>query len=168
MAQLDLLHDTVLAEESAAPVVVSSPSREKSPEALRTITEVAAELGEETHVLRFWETKFDALQPVKMKGNRRYYRPSDVVLLRTIRTLLHERGYTIKGAQALIAAHKNPLEALNTHPLDDAPVLRQTPAQEAIAALEIAAKFPNEKTRKTLEIALAELQQMRSILHSFR
>lgn len=72
---------------------------DKAPEAFRTISEVAAELDIPKHVLRFWETKFPQLKPMKRGGGRRYYRPEDVDLLRGIRTLLYDEGYTIKGLQ---------------------------------------------------------------------
>jgi DNA-binding transcriptional MerR regulator len=75
----------------------------KSPTAFRTIGEAAAELGVAQHVLRFWETRFPQLQPMKRGGNRRYYRPADMALLRQIHRLLHEDGMTIKGAQKLLA-----------------------------------------------------------------
>ncbi len=71
----------------------------KSENAYRTISEVAEELGVAPHVLRFWETKFPQLRPLKRSGGRRYYRPEDVALLREIKTLLHEEGYTIRGAR---------------------------------------------------------------------
>jgi DNA-binding transcriptional MerR regulator len=74
-------------------------TREKSPQAFRTISEVAEELDTPAHVLRFWETKFPQLNPMKRGGGRRYYRPADVALLRGIRTLLYAEGLTIKGLQ---------------------------------------------------------------------
>ena len=74
----------------------------KSAAAFRTISEVAAELDVPTHVLRFWEGKFPNIRPLKRGGGRRYYRPEDVELLRRIRRLLYEEGYTIKGAQRLV------------------------------------------------------------------
>ncbi len=74
----------------------------KSPEAFRTISEVSAELDVPKHVLRFWETKFAQVKPMKRGGNRRYYRPEDVELLRGIRTLLHDEGYTIRGLQRVM------------------------------------------------------------------
>ena len=75
---------------------------EKSASAFRTISEVADELGLPQHVLRFWETKFPDIKPMKRGGGRRYYRPEDVDILRRIRSLLHDEGYTIKGAQKLL------------------------------------------------------------------
>ena len=72
---------------------------QKSPDAFRTISEVAMDLDVPQHVLRFWETKFTQIKPLKRGGGRRYYRPEDVDLLRGIRTLLYHDGYTIKGVQ---------------------------------------------------------------------
>lgn len=80
-----------------------SPPRDgKSAEAFRTISEVAAILDVPQHVLRFWESKFSQVRPLKRGGGRRYYRPADVELLRTIRSLLYDNGYTIKGVQKLL------------------------------------------------------------------
>lgn len=73
----------------------------KSKAAFRTIAEVADKLGVGTHVLRFWETKFPQIKPLKMNGGRRYYRPDDVKLLECIRRLLHQERYTIEGVQKL-------------------------------------------------------------------
>ncbi len=73
----------------------------KSPEAFRTISEAASELGVPQHVLRFWETKFSFIRPMKRAGGRRFYRLQDIDVLRGVRTLLHDEGYTIKGVQKL-------------------------------------------------------------------
>jgi DNA-binding transcriptional MerR regulator len=75
---------------------------DKSPEAFRTISEVADELDVPQHVLRFWESKFGSVRPLKRGGGRRYYRPEDVDLLRGIRSLLYSDGLTIKGVQKLL------------------------------------------------------------------
>ena len=75
---------------------------DKSPEAFRTISEVAEALDVPPHVLRFWETRFAQVKPVKRGGGRRYYRPEDVELLRRIQSLLYKEGYTIKGVQRLL------------------------------------------------------------------
>jgi DNA-binding transcriptional MerR regulator len=74
----------------------------KAPTAFRTISEVAEELHIPQHVLRFWETKFPQLKPLKRGGGRRYYRPEDIALLRRIADLLYTQGYTIKGVQRLL------------------------------------------------------------------
>ncbi len=74
----------------------------KSKDAFRTIAEVADELGVATHVLRFWETKFPQIQPMKRQGGRRYYRPDDVELVRKIKHYLYDKRYTIEGVQKVI------------------------------------------------------------------
>ena len=74
----------------------------KSPNAFRTISEAADEVGTPQHVLRFWESKFTQVKPLKRGGGRRYYRPEDIELLRAIRALLYRDGYTIKGVQKLM------------------------------------------------------------------
>lgn len=74
----------------------------KGPDAFRTISEVADELGLPQHVLRFWETRFAQVKPIKRGGGRRYYRPGDVELLRGIKELLYGRGYTIRGVQRIL------------------------------------------------------------------
>jgi DNA-binding transcriptional MerR regulator len=79
-----------------------STASQKSESAFRTISEVADELGVQQHVLRFWETKFGQIKPLKRGGGRRYYRPEDVALLKRIYTLLYVEGYTIKGVQKLL------------------------------------------------------------------
>ena len=88
----------------------------KSPNAFRTISEAADEVGAPQHVLRFWETRFSFITPLKRAGGRRFYRPQDIVLLKAIKRLLHEDGLTIKGVQRLhreqgvkrLAAHGDP------------------------------------------------------------
>lgn len=76
---------------------------QKDPDAYRTISEISEELNVPQHVLRFWETKFDQVQPLKRNGRRRYYRPEDRILLTGIRDLLYGEGYTIRGVQKLLA-----------------------------------------------------------------
>jgi len=83
-------------------VLASAVLRTKSPEAFRTISEVATELDVPQHVLRFWEGRFAQVKPIKRAGGRRYYRPEDVDLLRGIRTLLYGDGFTIKGVQKIL------------------------------------------------------------------
>ena len=73
----------------------------KGPEAFRTISEAAEQLNVPQHVLRFWETKFAFIRPMKRAGGRRFYRPHDLSILAGVRRLLHEEGYTIKGVQRL-------------------------------------------------------------------
>jgi len=105
---------------------------DKSADAFRTISEVAKELGLATHVLRFWESKFPQIKPLKRAGGRRYYRPDDVALLRRLQILLHDEGYTIKGVQKLFreeGARKFIDEGSVTEAEDDTqPPVQPTPA----------------------------------------
>ena len=78
---------------------------DKAPDAFRTISEVAQELDIPQHVLRFWETRFAQIKPMKRSGGRRYYRPDDVDLLKGIRRLLYGEGYTIRGVQRILKEH---------------------------------------------------------------
>jgi DNA-binding transcriptional MerR regulator len=108
----------------------------KSPDAFRTISEVADWLGVEAHVLRFWETRFAQVKPVKRAGGRRYYRPSDMVLLGGIRRLLHDEGMTIRGVQKVlrekgvghVAAMSPELDLAAGEAAAPAPTRRATPA----------------------------------------
>lgn len=100
----------------------------KSAEAFRTISEVADWLGLPTHVLRFWESKFSQVKPVKRAGGRRYYRPNDMLLLGGIKKLLHDDGMTIKGAQKMLRDHGVKHVAELSQPLDQ--------GTEAEAAIE--------------------------------
>ncbi|MBU6444651.1 MAG: MerR family transcriptional regulator [Alphaproteobacteria bacterium] len=163
--------------------------RTKSPEAFRTISEVSVELDVPQHVLRFWETRFGQIKPVKRAGGRRYYRPEDVDLLRGIRALLYSDGFTIKGVQKLlreqgvrtvaeIGRGRSTLVAASA--FGDATPADETPrhARAAIAALERAhvggdlagaddslpGESFSEETRVRLELLLAELLQMKGRL----
>lgn len=87
---------------SGAPDLEDRPRPRKSAQAFRTISEAADQLNVPQHVLRFWETKFPQLKPLKRGGGRRYYRPEDLALLKRISDLLYTQGYTIKGVQRLL------------------------------------------------------------------
>ena len=99
----------------------------KSPSAFRTISEVSEELEIPPHVLRFWETKFPQIKPLKRGGGRRYYRPEDVSLLKKIRELLYSDGYTIKGVQRLLkdGTLKTPPSSIN-HTIEISSVAKLT------------------------------------------
>ena len=92
----------------------------KSAQAFRTIREVADWLGVAAHVLRFWESKFTQIKPVKRAGGRRYYRPEDMALVGGIKVLLHERGLTIRGVQKMIAQDGVAAVAALSPPVDEA------------------------------------------------
>lgn len=96
----DMVGSAAREEDDAARVRTSV----KSSNAFRTISEVSAELDVPQHVLRFWESKFTQLRPLKRGGGRRYYRPEDLALLRRIHELLYKDGYTIKGVQRVLRA----------------------------------------------------------------
>jgi DNA-binding transcriptional MerR regulator len=104
VADRSLNSDSAHAKSDAVAAQRRSAARrvEKAAGAFRTISEVADDLEVPQHVLRFWETKFPQIKPMKRGGGRRYYRPEDVDLLRAIRGLLYDQGYTIKGVQKLI------------------------------------------------------------------
>ena len=87
--------------------VAESELMDKSPDAFRTISEVAEDLDLPQHVLRFWETRFTQIKPMKRGGGRRYYRPQDVELIKGIRHMLYDQGYTIKGVQKLLRENGN-------------------------------------------------------------
>jgi DNA-binding transcriptional MerR regulator len=132
----------------------------KSPDAFRTISEVSEWLDTPAHVLRFWESKFTQIKPVKRAGGRRYYRPEDMALLGGIKTLLHEQGMTIKGVQKLLreqgvrhvaALGPQPLDAVGGYDEDmleeeaEAPAPRDVPPMRIIPAAplpEIPARAP--------------------------
>src|SRR5450631_3344362 len=89
---------------------------DKSPDAFRTISEAAEDLNLPQHVLRFWETRFPQIKPLKRGGGRRYYRPDDLELLRAIKRLLYDEGYTIKGVQKMLKEQGAPALARPSAP----------------------------------------------------
>jgi len=82
---------------------------DKAPDAFKTIGELSAELGVAQHILRYWESKFPQLRPLQRAGNRRYYRPADVELARTIHRLLDREGYTVRGVQKVLRSKDAPV-----------------------------------------------------------
>jgi DNA-binding transcriptional MerR regulator len=84
---------------------------EKAPGAFKTIGELSSELGVAQHILRYWESKFPQLRPLQRAGNRRYYRPADVELARTIHRLLNSEGYTVRGVQKVLRSKDGPSAA---------------------------------------------------------
>lgn len=104
---------------------------DKSDSAFRTISEAAEEIGVPAHVLRFWETRFAQLQPLKRAGGRRYYRPADMTLLRQIRSLLHDSGMTIRGAQLALAGKTAAAPATPAPRTEPPPARIETPPAPA-------------------------------------
>lgn len=161
--------------------VAQVPLRQKSPEAFRTISEVAVELDVPQHVLRFWESRFSHIKPVKRAGGRRYYRPEDVDLLRGIRTLLYADGYTIKGVQKVLRdkgarfvaeigreGFQNAVQVEDHLPVHRPRVVTDAPRRPAPAILAFERRGPalEEQTREQLEILLAELVQLKARLRA--
>jgi DNA-binding transcriptional MerR regulator len=107
--------------------------------AFRTISEAADEIGVPQHVLRFWETRFTQLQPLKRGGNRRYYRPEDMELLRTIRALLHDQGLTIRGAQLALAKTGKAGSRSRAEPLAPPPAMPPAPPSQQIDLAQLRA-----------------------------
>jgi|LGVF01.1.fsa_nt_gb DNA-binding transcriptional MerR regulator len=135
----------------------------KSPSAFRTISEVSEILGIPAHVLRFWESKFTQIKPVKRGGGRRYYRPEDVGLIRTIQHLLHEQGMTIKGAQkvlrergvkAIVAMGQDLLEN-GSAPETDEPTPIETPTRQPV----VATSPPRNPELETIYMRLLEMRK---------
>lgn len=115
---------------------------DKSPDAFRTISEVAEDLDLPQHVLRFWETRFSQIKPMKRGGGRRYYRPNDIDLIKGIRHMLYDRGYTIKGVQKLLRENGNQfLMAIGTGDLSAADAIAQRRQAEQ-AAKDIISPVP--------------------------
>ena len=105
---------------------------EKAPGAFRTIGELSAELGVAQHILRYWETKFPQLRPLQRAGNRRYYRPADVDLARTIHRLLNSEGYTVRGVQKVLRSKDVPQAEPVTATVGDAVVAMERPSSSSI------------------------------------
>jgi DNA-binding transcriptional MerR regulator len=130
----------------------------KSAGAFRTISEVADELEVPQHVLRFWETKFPQIRPLKRGGGRRYYRPEDVVLLRRVTQLLYQEGYTIKGAQRLLREGQIKPERPDVEPGSPEPGPAQTEPPPA------AGPITEPAARALLHAILEELEDLRDLL----
>ncbi len=133
----------------------------KSPDAFRTISEVADWLGIQAHVLRFWESKFNQIKPVKRAGGRRYYRPSDMLLLGGIKKLLHDDGMTIKGVQKLLREQGVAKVSEFSQPLEQpAPAIEATarPAAESTVVSFPPKAQPSERTPETTDQLPLELE----------
>lgn len=169
-------------------------TRAKSPEAFRTISEVSSELDVPQHVLRFWESRFAQVRPVKRAGGRRYYRPEDVDLLRGIRALLYSDGFTIRGVQKILRdkglRHVAQLGRAGIgHDLDDLPTPDTEEIESDLDESELSTSEPTvmqavpasskraratpldvlaEEERVKLELLLAELLQLKTRLRAAR
>lgn len=169
-------------DESLTAEPDSAPGR-KAPGAFRTISEVADELDVQQHVLRFWETKFSQVRPLKRGGGRRYYRPEDVALLKKIHTLLYTEGYTIKGVQKLLKTQGkagliagSAATGVKTQPPANEQMVQRIPAQQqpaiAAAAAVTTATYAtprpavelSDKQRSILQAMLGDLRDLRNMI----
>lgn len=159
---------------------------DKSPDAFRTISEAAEELDLPQHVLRFWETRFATIKPLKRGGGRRYYRPEDVLLLKGIRHLLYDQGFTIKGVQRILKERgaRHVAAIAGGEPVDmadfrddeapepvidrDAPILANDDFPEPEVPRDNGAALLTASDREKLNAVLKELYDCKRILERAR
>jgi DNA-binding transcriptional MerR regulator len=140
---------------------LSGSAAAKAATAFRTIGEVASEMGVPPHVLRFWESKFSQIKPHKRRGGHRYYRPSDVELIREIHSLLYDRGFTIKGAQRYLKEQKSLKDkGAQQVNLFDVPAAPQGVANDSVASAK--REVEHAKMRNVLE----ELKNIAALLRT--
>ncbi len=144
----------------------------KSPDAFRTISEVAQELDLPQHVLRFWETRFKQIKPMKRGGGRRYYRPEDVSLLKGIRHLLYSEGYTIKGVQRILKEQGNRFVAAVANGEVTLSVEAEEGEKQAVPVSELT-KAPRREAADgddlgKLQAALTEMLECKRLLDQVR
>lgn len=175
MSNLAVQNSFSTAEQSvsqkATPVAPQADAKapRKAQGAFRTISEVADELDVPQHVLRFWETKFSQVKPLKRGGGRRYYRPEDVVLLKHIHHLLYTEGYTIKGVQKLLKGQgRNQIAAqVSADETVEAPVNVPKAQIEGMVSFDkpVTNKVYNlsDRQRGALEEMLGELKALRAL-----
>jgi DNA-binding transcriptional MerR regulator len=145
---------------------------DKSPDAFRTISEAADELNLPQHVLRFWETRFATIKPLKRGGGRRYYRPEDVLLLKGIRHLLYDQGFTIKGVQRILKdrgirhviaiGEGKPVEALP--PPDEMSESEEDAVEFAAEAHETPAAPPKRRLFQPAGLSTADRERLEGVL----
>jgi DNA-binding transcriptional MerR regulator len=147
---------------------VSGRRGPKSAAAFRTISEVARELDVPQHVLRFWESRFNQVKPMKRGGGRRYYRPEDIELLRTIRALLYRDGYTIKGVQKLLReggigrdSEADSARGKNNSPDTGSALSGATAASPEAPA---AGALLSGRQRREIEAVIGELTELKKLL----
>lgn len=150
---------------------MSESSDDKSPDAFRTISEVVQELDLPQHVLRFWETRFKQIKPMKRGGGRRYYRPDDVELLKGIRHLLYSEGYTIKGVQRILKEQGNRFVSAAAEGGLALAIEQEAPAKQAVPVTQLTQQnVPNVKDtgRARLNAAMTELLECKRLLDQVR
>lgn len=150
-----------LAETASPPPVAEV----KAPSAFRTISEVASDLDVPQHVLRFWESKFQQIRPLKRGGGRRYYRPEDVALISNIKELLYNQGFTIKGVQKLLKeTGRTGIVRPSARRAEGAPAESATIVAMAAVAPVKAVPSLSPAVRREMEGLLSELRSMRELL----
>ncbi len=132
---------------------------DKAPGAFKTISEVASFLAVPQHVLRFWESRFSQIKPLKMRGGRRYYRPEDIEILSTVKHLLYKQGYTIKGAKKVFSSrNRAALDSAHETPIVVKPVTSKTLSDKPVI---------DEKKKKQLSNIRNELLGLRDVLSPY-
>lgn len=154
------------APQLAVAAPVARPLEMKAPGAFRTISEVATDLSVPQHVLRFWESKFQQIRPLKRGGGRRYYRPEDVQLLNSIKDLLYNQGFTIRGVQKLLReGGRSPLARSSvTDPQQLTATAAAASLQAPSAGHAPAPKSLSPEKRREIEGVLGELKALRELL----
>jgi DNA-binding transcriptional MerR regulator len=155
-------------QEESEEAQVSRKSRrgKKASGAIRTISEVASMLGVQQHVLRFWESKFTQVKPLKRGGGRRYYRPEDVDLLQRIHHLLYEKGYTIRGVQKLLKSTRGSVSVLDKK-VEEVLTSEVEELKETVAAVAEADDAPATVETQTAAPMTAKIKgQRREILRA--
>lgn len=152
--------DEELVEEDEEEIDESSKEwTDKAPGAFKTISEVASFLAVPQHVLRFWESRFSQIKPLKMRGGRRYYRPEDIEILSTVKHLLYKQGYTIKGAKKVFSSrNRAALDSAHEEPIVVKPVTSKTVSDKPVI---------DEKKKKQLSNIRNELLGLRDVLSPY-
>lgn len=163
-----MIQNSTLTTEEFGSTASKGKTSTKAAGAFRTISEVAEDINVPQHVLRFWETRFFQVRPLKRGGGRRYYRPEDVALIKKIHHLLYSEGYTIKGVQKLLKGTSKAQLLAEQGVAQPVPAVASArafavgqPANE-IAPMGKPGLSPDE--RETLSAALAELKTLRDML----
>jgi DNA-binding transcriptional MerR regulator len=166
------LQTSTTSYSSPAPSSALPTSEMKSPTAFRTISEVAEGLALPQHVLRFWESKFQQIKPLKRGGGRRYYRPEDVKIIHDIKELLYNQGFTIRGVQKLLRENNSSSLARSMVAQPQLPMSVQSRSQPATpnASAQMTAPTPQQPQglssdkRREMEGVLVELRAIRKVL----
>jgi DNA-binding transcriptional MerR regulator len=152
-----------IATPSSAPAGLPPRAAEmKAPGAFRTISEVATDLEVPQHVLRFWESKFQQIRPLKRGGGRRYYRPEDIQLLNSIKDLLYNQGFTIRGVQKLL--REGGRSPLARNAVGDSHLPSSVSALQAPSSGPQSSRNLSPDKRREIETVLGELKALRELL----